>query len=254
MFVLAAGLVQTGAPTAEAAFEYEETSVGLEMTPVAIATDVTIQLNGKPVASFGSDSAGESILLPTGPRDTITVISADERRSVLAQKQIEGGSQIGDFIAYYTFDTRDGELRDRSGNGNDGTAQGDPSRSGSSFIFNGTPDSVEVTDISSPVDVSEFTIAATYRTDDAAINRKSSGTKVATTTDCSSWNPVRTPRSTRAAETTGTSRCSTSTGRGAARPVRSSGAHSGPAHSTPSSVHTTARPTRCTSTAPAGER
>jgi len=168
VFVLAAGLVQTGAPTAEAAFEYEETSVGLEMTPVAIATDVTVQLNGEPVASFGSDSAGESILLPTGPGDTITVISADERRSVLVQKQIEGRSQIGDFIAYYTFDTKDGDLRDRSGNGNDGVVQGDPTRSGSSFAFDGNSDSVEVTDISSPVDISEFTIAATYRTDDAS--------------------------------------------------------------------------------------
>lgn len=168
VFILAAGLVQTGAPTAEAVFEYEETNVGLEMTPVAIATDVTVQLNGKPVASFESDGAGESILLPTAPGDTITVISADERRSVLVQKQIEGRSQIGDFIAYYTFDTTSGALRDRSGNGNDGAVNGDPERSGSSFTFDGSNDFVEVQDISSPVDVNEFTIAATYRTDDAS--------------------------------------------------------------------------------------
>lgn len=167
VFVLAAGLVQTGAPTAEAAFEYEETPVGLEMTPVAIATDVTVRLNGKPVASFGSDSAGESTLLPTGPGDTITVISADERRSVLVQKQIEGRSQIGDFIAYYTFDTS-GVLRDQSGNGNDGAVQGSSAQSGSSFTFDGSSDSVKVTNISSPVDVDEFSIAATYRTDDAS--------------------------------------------------------------------------------------
>jgi len=163
----------TGTPTAEASFEYERTSVGLQMTPVALGTDVDVRLNGKAVTSFESDSAGESVLLPTGPGDTVTVISKDEDRSILVQKRIDDRSEVGDFIAYYTFDSGSDEtLRDRSGNDNDGEIVGEPTWGVGSLEFDGQTDHVTVSDLSSPVDVDEFTIVATYRTDDPSAKQE----------------------------------------------------------------------------------
>jgi len=116
-----------GAPTADAVFEYEQTSVGLRMTPMAIGTDVTVRLNGKPVSTIESDDAGRSVLLPTAPGDRITVVSRDREQSVLVQKRVDERAEIGDFIAYYTFESGSGStLVDRSGNDNDGTLNDDP--------------------------------------------------------------------------------------------------------------------------------
>jgi len=110
------------------------------------------------------DAAGQSVLMPTAPGDTITVVSEDEDRQVLVNREIDSRSEIGDFIAYYTFDsTSGGTLVDQSGNGNDGTLVGDPQWTGDGLRFDGSDDSVEVSDISAPVDVEEFTIAVAYR-------------------------------------------------------------------------------------------
>jgi len=57
----------TGTPTAEAEFEYEQTGGGLEMRPVALGTDVHVELNGQRVATFESGSAGQRKLIPTAP-------------------------------------------------------------------------------------------------------------------------------------------------------------------------------------------
>lgn len=162
-------LEDTGTPTADAAFEYKQTPAGLRMTPVALGTDVVVKLNGDRITTFEADSAGESVLLPTAPDDTVTVVSNDRDRSVLVNKQIDSRSEIGDFIAYYTFEDSENEdtLEDRSGNGNDGTVVGDPDWGSSSLTLDGSDDYVKVRDISSEVAVSEFTVAVVYKTNDA---------------------------------------------------------------------------------------
>jgi len=151
----------TGAPQATATFDYEQTPVGLRMTPSVISTTVTVQLNGRDVATFTPDSAGQSVVLPTAPGDRVTVVSRDRERSVLVQRTVEGRSQIGDFIAYYTFDSGSPDtLVDRSGNGNNGTINGDPTVNGESLSFDGTDDYVAVTGLNTPVpNVSAFTVA-----------------------------------------------------------------------------------------------
>lgn len=160
----------TGTPTADASFEYEQTPVGLRMTPVALGTDVAVQLNGRTVATFESDSAGESVVIPTAPGDRVTVVSRDGDRSVLVDREIDDRDEIGKFISYYTFEAGSGStLVDRSNNGNDGTLRGDPEWRASSLDFDGSGDYVTVDDFDTPVaSVDEFTVAVTYRTDDGA--------------------------------------------------------------------------------------
>jgi len=160
----------TGAPQATADFSYEQTPAGLRMTPDAISTAVTVQLNGRDVATFDSESAGESVLLPTAPGDRITVVSRDGERSVLVDRTVDDRSEVGDFIAYYPFDSTSGDtLVDRSGNDNNGTLDGWGSATqwnGGSLQFDGQDDYVEVNDLQAPGgDVSEYTIAITYRQD-----------------------------------------------------------------------------------------
>jgi hypothetical protein len=163
----------TGAPQATATFDYEETPVGLRMTPGAISTTVTVQLNGRDVATFEPDSAGQSVLLPTAPGDRITVVSRDRDRSVLVDRTVEGRSEVGDFIAYYRFDGQDGDttLVDRPGNDNNATFRGDTpdSWTDSSYEFDGSDDFFEVENLNTPVsNVSEFTIAVAYETNTGA--------------------------------------------------------------------------------------
>ncbi|WP_181685376.1 LamG domain-containing protein [Halorhabdus salina] len=151
-----------GTPTAEASFEYEQSPVGIQLTPVALGTDVTIQLNGNTVATVDSDEAGRSVLLPTAPGDRITVLSRDEDRTVLVDERIDERSELGDFISYYTFESGSGStLVDRSGNGNDGTLVGNSTWVDGALRFDGT-NHVYVDNISAPGDVEEFTIAMTY--------------------------------------------------------------------------------------------
>jgi FlaG/FlaF family flagellin (archaellin) len=159
----------TGAPQATADFSYEQTPAGLRMTPEVIGTEVTVQLNGRDVATFDPDQAGQSVLLPTAPGDRITVVSRDEQRSVLVQEEIDERSEIGDFIAYYTFDGEDGDhtLEDQSGNGNDGTLTGDDDGwTGSAFDFDGN-DYFTVNGMSAETSVDAFTVAIAYRQDGA---------------------------------------------------------------------------------------
>ena len=159
-----------GAPTAEASFEYEQTPVGLRMTATAIGTDVSVQLNGRPVATFDEGSAGKSVLVPTAPGDRLAVVSRDGEQSVLVDRAIDDREEIGNFIAYYTFGAGSGPtLVDRSGNGNDGALQGDPAWQARSLAFDGAGDYVAVDDFDTPVDsVDQFTVAVTYRTDDGS--------------------------------------------------------------------------------------
>lgn len=160
----------TGTPTAEAEFEYEQTAAGLEMRPVALGTDVHVELNGQRVATFESDSAGQRKLIPTAPGDRLVVVSADGERTVLVEEEIDDRSEIGDFISYYTFDSGSGDVvDDRSGNGNDGDIEevggnDGPVRAGCGLSFDGDDDYVDVDDITvEDVDsVDEFTIAVAY--------------------------------------------------------------------------------------------
>jgi len=158
-----------GAPQATATFDYEETPAGLRMTPNAISATVTVQLNGRDVATFEPESAGQSVLLPTAPGDRITVVSRGGEQSVLVDRTVDDRSEIGDFIAYYRFDSGGGDtLVDRSGNGNDAKLNNNgetDSWSESSYQFDG--DSYfQVQSLQTPVsEVSEFTIAVAYRTE-----------------------------------------------------------------------------------------
>lgn len=157
-------LEDTGAPTPDAAFEYERTAAGLKMTPQALGTDVIVQLNGDQIASLDADAAGQPVLAPTAPGDTITVVSEDEDRQVLISREIDSRSEIGDFIAYYTFDGGSNDtLKDRSGNGNDGDIENGPNRTGNALRFDGENDYVEVSNLSAPIDVEEFTVAVAYK-------------------------------------------------------------------------------------------
>lgn len=154
-----------GAPQATAEFDYEQTSAGLRMTPQAISTTVTVQLNGRDVATFDPNSAGQSVLLPTAPGDRITVVSRDGEQSVLVDRTVDDRSEVGDFIAYYTFDAGSGTtLEDQSGNGNDGTLVGDSDGwTSNAYEFTGD-DYFDVESLDAPPeDVTEFTIAVSYR-------------------------------------------------------------------------------------------
>jgi flagellin-like protein len=160
-------LENTGAPTADASFEYEQTPVGLKMTPLTMGTDVIVKLNNKKVTEIASDQAGQPLLLPTAPGDQISVVSQDEQRSVLVQREIDDRDEIGDFTAYYPFDDGSGStLRDASGNGNSGDLNGDPDWTSRGLEFDGSNDYVEVTNISAPEPVDEFTVAVAYRADE----------------------------------------------------------------------------------------
>jgi FlaG/FlaF family flagellin (archaellin) len=173
-------LEETGTPTADAAFEYRQTPAGLEMTPKALGTDVTVQLNGEQITTFAADTAGKTALVPTAPGDTITVISRDEDRSVLVNREIDDRSEIGDFIAYYTFGAGSGgTLEDRSNNGNEGTVNGatwGQDGRDSYLAFDGNDDNVTVNDINAPEgtnnNVTEFTVAVSYSPENSTNQRE----------------------------------------------------------------------------------
>jgi FlaG/FlaF family flagellin (archaellin) len=166
-------LEDTGTPTAEASFDFEETPAGLKLVPKVLGTDVTVKLNGQIVETIDADKAGQSVLLPTAPGDTVTVVSTDKERSVLIDEEIDERSEVGDFVAYYTFDQREDQtVQDRSGNGNDGGMNGGVSRvgagSGTALDFNGSTGTyVDVGDLTvdGPSEVEEMTIAITYEHD-----------------------------------------------------------------------------------------
>lgn len=155
-----------GTPTADASFEFEESPAGLVVRPTALGTDVVVQLNGREVDRIGSEEAGKSVLVPTAPGDTVTIVSQDGEQSVLVSREIDSRSNIGDFIAYYPFEDTGQTLADRSGNGNDATLNGDTDGwRTSSYQFTGD-DYFEVSDLNTPVnEVSQFTFAVAYRTD-----------------------------------------------------------------------------------------
>ncbi|SDJ79060.1 Protein of unknown function [Halovenus aranensis] len=159
-------LDRTGSPSADATFEYEQTPAGLEIRPMAMGTEAVVKLNDRTIAELGPDSVGRPVLLPTAPGDEITVVSTDKERSVLVNRQVDSRDSIGDFTSYYTFDGSGSSLVDNSGNGNDGTLKGDPDWTANGLALDGSGDYVEVTDISAPVDVSEFTVAVAYRVDE----------------------------------------------------------------------------------------
>jgi len=165
-------LEDTGTPTAEASFEYEQSPSGLYVVPEALGTDVTVQWNGKYIESIEAGDAGQRVLVPTAPGDTITIVSRDEDRSVLVTEEIDDRSEIGDFIAYYTFDqSSNSTVVDRSGNGNDGERKGGGTTrvsdsSGTALDFDGsTGTHVDVGNLSldGPNAVDELTVAIKYR-------------------------------------------------------------------------------------------
>lgn len=165
----AAFLDDTGTPTAEAAFEFQQTPAGVEIVPTALGQPVTVKLNGRSIATLDSGDAGVPTLLPTAPGDEITVVSTDGERSLLLRRTVDERDEVGDFIAYYTFESGSGStVVDRSRNDNDGTLETDGSEgptwnSEGSLSFDGTDDYVTIDDITTAgVDsVGSFTVAAT---------------------------------------------------------------------------------------------
>lgn len=157
--------------SAEASFALEESPAGLELTPRALTHDVDVLLNDEHVASIDADEAGVTTLLPTSRGDRVLVVSRDGDSSVLLREAVDDRSEAGDFIAHYTFDAQSGStLIDRSGNGNDGTVEGDPTwindGTGTGLGFDGSDDHVTITDLGvDAVSVEEFTVAVTYRQD-----------------------------------------------------------------------------------------
>lgn len=160
-----------GTPTAEASFTYQQSPAGLFVIPKALSTDVVVQLNGEPVERLTADSAGQSVLLPTAPGDEITILSTDGEQSVFVQRTVEDRREIGDLIAYYPF-TRDSgsTVADKSGNGNDGAANGGYTRTGECMTFDGTSEThINVGDLTldGPDSIDELTVAISYTYDGA---------------------------------------------------------------------------------------
>ncbi len=160
-----------GTPTAEASFEYEQTPAGLRIVPKVLGTDVLVKLNGDKVATIESNSAGQSVLLPTAPGDQVTIVSKDRQRSVLVDKEIDERSEVGDLIAYYNFDQSTNDtVVDGSGNGNSGTIKGSGATrvsagSGTALEMDGSLGThVDVGDLTlvGPDSIDEMTIAITY--------------------------------------------------------------------------------------------
>jgi len=161
--VVGLGLLEGfGTPTGDAAFEFEQRPAGLEVRPIALGTDVVIELNGEPIEAVGADEAGKPVLVPTAPGDELTVLSQDEQSAVFLRERIDDREQLGNFIAYYPFDGSGSTVDDRSGNGNDGSINGDPVRLESGMRFDGNDD-INVSAITTDSDVSEFTVVAAYK-------------------------------------------------------------------------------------------
>lgn len=170
-------LESTGTPTAEATFETQQTAAGIELVPTTLGQPVTIQLNGRDIQTVSQDDVGEPVLLPTAPGDRITVLSRDGDRSLLLEETVDERSEVGDFIAYYTFESGSGTtVVDRSRNDNDGSLEDDGGGSGPTWVsgggqqalsFDGVDDHVFVSDITTGgVDsVSSFTVATTVTFD-----------------------------------------------------------------------------------------
>jgi hypothetical protein len=168
-------LEDTGTPTAEAAFEFEQNPAGVEIVPKALGQPVTVQLDGRDVATLESEDVGVPTLLPTAPGDEITVVSRDEERSVLLRERVDDRAEVGDFIVFYDFESQSGTtVVDQSRNDNDGEFRDDGGGSGPDWVrtadgsclsFNGENDHVQVDDITTAgVDsVEEFTVATQVR-------------------------------------------------------------------------------------------
>jgi len=162
----------TGTPTAEATFDMEQTSAGLELVPTTLGQPVTVQLNGRDVQTLAHEDVGEPVLLPTAPGDRVTIVSRDGERSILLEEEIDDRSEVGDFVTYYTFAEGGGSaVLDRSQNDNDGSLETDggleptwdADANGSYLQFDGTDDHVYVSDITTETGVQEFTIATKVR-------------------------------------------------------------------------------------------
>ncbi|MFC7059577.1 LamG domain-containing protein [Halovenus salina] len=158
-----------GTPTADASFEIEQSPAGLVLQPRALGTDVVIKLDGTEIERIDSDNAGQTVLVPTVPGSEIVVVSQDEANSVLLREEVDSREELGDFTAYYTFERGENPdvLADSSGNGNEGTLEDDnggngPQWGGCGLQFDGNDDYVDITNISAPEDVTEFTVAVKY--------------------------------------------------------------------------------------------
>jgi len=160
---------ETPEATAEASFDIDPSPAGVTVTPTALGTDVEVLLDGERVATFAADDAGESTLVPTSRGDEILIVSREGDSSVLLRETVDDRSEAGDFVAHYTFEAGSGStLVDRSGNGNDGTLQGDPTwiddGQGAGLQFDGNDDYATVSDLGvDAVSVDEFTVAVAYR-------------------------------------------------------------------------------------------
>jgi hypothetical protein len=162
-------------PTAEGAFELRPTSTGIEVVATSVTQSVTVQLNGRDIHTLTESDIGQPVLLPTAPGDRVSIVSRTGNKTTLLEEVIDDRREVGDFVAYYTFESGIGTtILDRSGNGNNGTLRDDEGGPGPTWTsgnirtglqFDGSGDYVRVPDITTEeVDtVSDFTVATTVR-------------------------------------------------------------------------------------------
>jgi len=167
--LFALDLVDLGGPSGELVVETRETDAGVVVEPQAVGQEAEIRVGGTRVGRITPDDTGEDIFVPAGPGERVTVVAAEDGRSVLFAETISKGD-AGDFVAYYTFSAGSGDtLVDRSASGNDGSLNGDPTwvndSEGTALAFDGDDDHVFVDDLTAAgtTNVTEFTVAAKYR-------------------------------------------------------------------------------------------
>jgi flagellin-like protein len=167
--LFALGLVNLGGPTGELVVETRETDAGVVVEPQAVGQEAEIRVGGTPVGRITPDGTGDDIFVPAAPGERVTVVAAEDGRTVLFAETVSEGD-AGDFVAYYTFTAGSGDtLVDRSASDNDGTLRGDPTwvndSEGAALAFDGGDDHVTVDDLAATgtTNVTEFTVAAKYR-------------------------------------------------------------------------------------------
>ncbi|MFB6308559.1 MAG: LamG-like jellyroll fold domain-containing protein [Haloarculaceae archaeon] len=166
--VMATGFTaKLGGPYPQTAFDFEQTSSGIEVSPAHIGQPVDVYINGGKITSFDENDAGKSKLLPVAPGDQIVIKAQDDDRSIIVREKVSEG-EAGEFIAFYSFEEGSGStVTDRTVNDNEATIHDDTTwvdEGGSTGLaFDGSDDYVEVAGLHADETVEEFTVAAKYR-------------------------------------------------------------------------------------------
>jgi hypothetical protein len=156
-------------PSAVLELDFSPSPAGLIMEIESLDTAVTVQLNGKTIASVAKNSTGKEILIPTSLGDEIYIATDDRSRALLATKTIDNRSETGDFIAHYKFDSSSGRtVTDYANNGNSMNVT-DPNATwtNESLNFDASTNHSPVANatLSSPEPVTELTVVVSFSVD-----------------------------------------------------------------------------------------